>query len=1659
MKKIFTFFLLSAFAIPVFSQVYENNWINYSQQYYKVKVSQEGIHRISQSALLFSGIPITAINHRKLQIWHNGEEQYIYVYDQNQNDTINGNDFIEFYADKNDGTFDTQLYQDPQWQPNPNNSLYNDTAVYFLTWNNSLSNRRFTESNDTSYSSFTPASYFIKHSYLEDKNTYIAGRTNSYGGTDIDFIEAEGWMGPRSSNINKTINTQNVFSGGPNVDVKTSIAGSNNNLHNLQIQGPGINFTDIFSSYAMRHYTFSISPSSITSSTSNFIYNSDNIAFANLSVIYPHTYDLENASSFKMYVPDDASQSKTRMDITNLNLSGSPILYDLTNHKRITVTQSSGLLQALVDNDGSTDNKVCYITGSSSVIAVGGLKAVNYVTNLPGQFNNFLSMQKDSAFLIITHRSLWNEAGIYKSYRDQTTNSKTVMVDIDELYDQFAYGIVKHPLSIKNFVKFILGNWTGVKPEHLFILGKSIQATSFRNSPSSFAACLIPAFGYPAADIPLTSGLSGNLFEPAIATGRLPATKGSQVLDYLAKVQEYEDAQNNPPQKWMKEILHFVGGSSSGQQNILLTYMNNYKSFLEDTLFGGNITTYTKNSSAPIIINQSDSLQARIDSGVALMTFFGHASGSGFDVSTDVPSTFNNRGRYHMVVANSCFAGDIHTQIPSVSEQFVMEPYKGAIGFIASVGLGESYYLDKYSSELFKNISYKLYGQSIGKVMKQSIAAIEDSNDLGIKTVCYEMSLDGDPALKVNNFSKPDLEISEPSISFSPSSITSETDTFSIRVVTRNIGRATADSFHVSIKRIYPDGTDSTYVITRNGCYFADTLSLTLHNGGFNESGLNLFSVEVDLDSNMVDEIDDFGNNSASTILFINSSDIVPVYPYKYAIVPANNVTFKANTSDPFAGFKNYRFELDTSDFSMPGYTQSPLYRYSSISGGGGILSWSNTITLLDSTVYFWRVANDSVQFDPVKYKWNESSFIYIPGKSGWSQAHFHQFKEDAYENVKYDSIGRKFNFVNNNSSLTAVTFGSPNPGQYNSVGYFLNNSVGEYNGCGLNAAAMVAVIDSITLEPWNTLDHPNSGSFNYFDGVSANCRFRPENYFIYRFDNSCPNCIDSMASFLDQVPNGNYILVYNWFTTTYSAYPNFINGLTNIGFTNAAVMPDTVPYIFFMKKGSPSSVRQLIGNDRTDSLRLNDLLTSFWDRGSASSVLVGPTTNWTSLHWQQHSLENNPSRDSIALNIFGIRNNGTLDTLLLGLTPSTSDTSLSWISASQYPYLQLQAFLKDDSLRTPPQLDKWQIYFDDVPEAALNANRLFNFHDDQLNEGDTMMMKIAIDNIGNLPMDSMLVDFYLYDRNRIRHNLKSVILDSLRVGQYLVADIRIDTTFGLYGQNSLWIDANPFGPDHQLEKYHFNNLAEIKFNVERDIINPILDVTFDGVHILNGDIVSGRPAITIQLHDENKFLALNDTSKFKVYLKSPSTATIERIYFSTIAYGATPQFTPAILPNNSCRIDFNPNLLEDGTYELQVEAADISNNESGKYNYRIQFEVINKSTITEVLNYPNPFSTSTRFVFTLTGNEIPSYMKIQIVSVSGKIVREITKGELGDIHIGRNITEYAWDGKDEFGDQLANGIYLYRVITNINGESIEKRNTDADKYFKKGWGKMYLMR
>jgi flagellar hook assembly protein FlgD len=150
---------------------------------------------------------------------------------------------------------------------------------------------------------------------------------------------------------------------------------------------------------------------------------------------------------------------------------------------------------------------------------------------------------------------------------------------------------------------------------------------------------------------------------------------------------------------------------------------------------------------------------------------------------------------------------------------------------------------------------------------------------------------------------------------------------------------------------------------------------------------------------------------------------------------------------------------------------------------------------------------------------------------------------------------------------------------------------------------------------------------------------------------------------------------------------------------------------------------------------------------------------------------------------------------------------------------------------------------------------------------------------------------------------------------------------------------------------------------------------------------------------------------------------------------------------------------LESGVYTLRAQGIDAMGNNAAKEPYQIDFEVVKESTVTNVLPYPNPFSTKTRFVFTLTGDKVPDEIKIQIMTVAGKVVREITDAELGHVRVGHNMSEYAWDGTDEFGEKLGNGVYLYKVIMKKDGKIIDHRSNSTDDAFKHGIGKLYIAR
>lgn len=117
-------------------------------------------------------------------------------------------------------------------------------------------------------------------------------------------------------------------------------------------------------------------------------------------------------------------------------------------------------------------------------------------------------------------------------------------------------------------------------------------------------------------------------------------------------------------------------------------------------------------------------------------------------------------------------------------------------------------------------------------------------------------------------------------------------------------------------------------------------------------------------------------------------------------------------------------------------------------------------------------------------------------------------------------------------------------------------------------------------------------------------------------------------------------------------------------------------------------------------------------------------------------------------------------------------------------------------------------------------------------------------------------------------------------------------------------------------------------------------------------------------------------------------------------------------------------NELSDGRHTLSLKVWDAQNNSGESYT---EFVVAKSEQLAleHVLNYPNPFTTSTRFYIEHNNPCDLMNIEIQIFTVSGKIVKTIQQTVTCD---GFRTDGIHWDAKDDYGDKLARGVYIYRV-------------------------------
>ena len=1695
MKKVLIPILL-LFVTNCYAQL-NNSWIDNSKTYYKFKIGQAGVYRINQPILASLGLG--SISSEQFQLWRNGVEVGIYT-SQPGGSVLAPTDFIEFLGEKNDGKPDNNLYRNQTYQLSDSFSLFSDTATYFLTLNPGGNNLRINASdNNVANTSLASDQYFMRKIKIAYKNKFNPG----FGADAGEYVYSASYdmgEGYTSNDVyggfDQGFNNLNVFpTATDNSSFYIAAFGNSPHTRNLKVKfGSTVLFDDVvMNDFSIIKKQVDNIPISAFTNPDNLIINTSaylpppgivnaysRFVVGEMVLTYPSKFNFNNTNYF--YFELKASAAGNFLIIDNFN-SGAvpPVLYCITDGQRLVgdVTIPGKVRFAL---PGSNFNvRKFYLVNEEPV----NIKSINTIAATT--FLNFNDVNNQGDYLIISNPNLYNDGkGVnyvdqYKQYRASAAGGSfnAKVINIEDLDDQFAFGIKKHPASIRDFIRFATEKFK-IKPQYIFIIGRGLNSIEYRqneNNPITPKIDMVQTFGWPASDVLLACAPGQNV--PLVPLGRLAAVNGTEIKQYLNKIKQYELSQASLSQTvadkaWMKNIINVSGGGDANETNLFVYYLNGYKRLIEDSLFGGNVETFVKASSAAVEQASGARIEQLINGGVGIIQYFGHSSANTLAFNLNNPEVYTNVGKYPLFSVSGCDAGNFFIFDANrlqgnltLSEKYVLADQKGSIGFIASTHFGIPNFLDFFNRQMYTNISRSLYGSSIGNQLKNTLQALGGTNPQFInyytRIHMEEMNLHGDPAVKIYSFGKPDFVVEDQMVKLSPSIITVADKDFTMNVRMQNIGKAVNDSIRVYITRTLPD--NSVKVLYNKkilAIKYADSVSITVPILPLTDKGLNKITVFLDSD-NRVDELSE-SNNTITKEFYILEDEIRPVFPYNFSIVNKQPVRFTASTANPLILQRQYQMEIDTTEL----FNSSFKKQYTKSSTGGIIEFLPDNITYTDSIVYYWRTS--MVPINGAKQVWNSFSFIYLTtGGSGFNQSHYFQHQKSTLSNnITFDADG-VFRFKSTPRTLNIKTGIYPYI-SYETIGVNLDFDEIAYYGCAYSRLQFI-VYDTNTLKPW-----VNSNSTNPLTGeVSGRFGSKPvcqqistspfeRNFFEFSYDDI--NYRKRIMDFIDGIPDGMYFSVTNFSRSSNTTFisdwqadqsslgagNSLYHKFKSIGFSTIDSFTKNLPFIFFSRKNYPSfSPKQKMGLTITDQLDESYPLNTKFTSGTIESPLFGPARSFTALHWNGKSVDK-VFRDSVTIQVIGVTTSG-IEKVLASVAPAT-DTTLSFINAIQYPYVKLRMLNADDTYATPNQLNFWRINADYVPEGAVAPGILYKMKD-TVEQGEKIDFALAFKNVSTTDFDSLNVKLVITDFNNAPHAIPIAKKKALLSGDTLAVTYSIDTK-NYPGMNTLYVMVNP--DNNQPEQYSFNNFIYKNFFVKEDKFNPLLDVTFDGVHILNRDIVASKPHVLIKLKDESHFLALNDTALLKLQVRYPD-GTLRNYFFSD-----TVRFSPANLATgqNTATIDFMPFFPVDGDYQFIVSGKDVMGNKAGNLEYRVTFSVINKPMISNLLNYPNPFTTSTAFVFTVTGSEVPQNIRIQILTITGKVVREITKDELGPIHIGRNITDFKWDGTDAYGQKLANGVYLYRVITNLNGKSLDKYVSEGDKtdkYFNKGYGKMYLMR
>ncbi|GAB3584856.1 putative type IX secretion system sortase PorU2 [Hymenobacter daeguensis] len=1703
-----------------------NEWIVSGQQYYKVKIVKDGLYKLDYQYLTQAGI--TGVAPRQLQIWRRGREIARYV-GGNAN-VLDPTSFVEFYAIRNDGKLDVEMYRRPQDQGHQYYSIYTDTAAYFITWSvgsaardgramtqptaagGALHPHRLTTQVQVFKQKFfydPPVDQYIYMPWLEPAEGYYGfafQNDGSFGYTASDSL------------------VRGVAPTGPAPSMEILAFGANSGAHAtrlIAVNGgvPRQIGTMQWAGRQRARQTFPLLRSDVNNRGQVYVGNTasplsptgDNYNIGYFKITFPQLNRWFSNRHSVVFYNDSLLASTATYEYANDSIPATVVgfdVQDIYNVQRI-VSAPTGTARRYVFPSASTTTRKLLLA-DEAYLAVPPVRAKRVV------FRNIAAATPN--FIIITHPQLMrpdpatpgvtNAAREYANYRASVAGGRydTLMVTAPQLYDQFTYGD-RSWLALRHFSRWLVAAAPAATNRYLLLLGKGIQLADQKTSPGQspnfrdngeLGLDLVPASSRAVSDNMISADIDNNNWYAKLHTGRLTVTTPHQIMSYLAKVKTHDAL---PPAAWRKNVLHLVGGYTAQETADFRSYMDAEKIRVERPYLGGHVETAFRVT--PNNLPVSIDISAQLNAGLSLISYFGHGAPDAYALNFGKPSTsstYNNTGRYPFLFLNGCSSNNSFSTTPTVIEDWLFAEQKGAIGSLGTSDLSFEEELRVAQDSLYKILFNEpaWFGKPITVAHDEAVRRLQRSplysSNLGIEQLLCT-GWQGDPTLALFAPAQPDFVASAATLAITPTpgatppTVRADSPDFILNVGVSNPGRITYDPVEIQVTRIFPSASgipNQVYpVFTFRQSWQPDTTyALTLTNNTLPAaSGTSTFRVVID-PNNRVAESNESNNTAQIDFSFLKGG-ITVLRPSEFAILSGTTPQLVVQSNDPQGTSRVYEFELDTTA-AFNGTTRRTTVT------AGVVAQWAPTVPATlggrDSLVWYWRARFQTPQAGE-DGNWVVSSFRVIPGSpGGWSQSHYAQFKRDTRTNVDVNAPNGRWSFVNTRIPIVLRTKGGGVAGTaagFSSVtggGIYIQSAAGlpSVSGCGVQSPnLLIAVYNGASLRPVAMpAGFQRCGQApDYFYYFSAPDLPNPANVDPLDNLNSSATRQGLLDAFLTAIPDGSYVAVVSANRLTYSTLPAALKGRIQalLGSQLITTLADGEPLTLLGQKLTATTGRLIHerGPDRSSAttiptvsqlVELRDTLQRPSSAGRIVSTRIGPSQQWLSLY---HTIRNPLATGQRTLSVVAIDTLGRETVVLPNVTASgrTGQALTTLVPARTYPYLRLELAVADTVTRIPPQLRQWLVTSRGLPEGVVRRDAVAasNYTSATLTrqavDSGYVRFPVRFENISDEAFVRPLQTRVSLRDVNTRTVVATALITSpglLSAGAALTVPVRLDVR-NRFGTFVVEVVVNPRLQPEQ--NYSNNELILEQFTVVDTNVPPTLDVAFDGRHILNGELVSSQPVINIQLSDESRLTHITNPSAFTVSLRRPGQTGLPTMVNLN---GSEVRFSVDSTKGSVARLIYEPaksGPLPDGVYELRVQGRDPSNAAAGSQDFQVKFEVVNSSQISNVYPYPNPIVSKARFVFTLTGQTLPTNLKIQIMSLTGRVVREIFMSELGPLHIGNNITDFAWDGTDTYGDRLANGTYLYRVALDDAGGQFSHRDTAGDKAFKNDWGKLVLMR